>query len=876
MLLKTSVYSNGAKLGCSSFYERILPSLTTQSLLASKNFENAEFRPVPAARDRSFVYCVLEAIRYIAHGTGFSSVQCDLYSLIVKWQGIKCVIHDLDICNNVIATADLDIIRISVQNLALCAGKYGQQVREHLPIVTKRLFLVSETIQEIDKKLDTIERSVGRSYSMLPKFKVSQDIPLRGVCTWLWYGRLRRDAGVDHLAGNVSLPPIQRPVELTLVPDTVASFADVTSAMRHALNNCVLLANQISLIRNSFTLRVCLLQHLFVRVLPLPLPINHPNRNSQCFWAAQPMRYETQADIMRLLNMLSRHFAAASLSIRCTRSGDAARMLTCACMAAIGDAVLRKVACDIPAQSSLHYAGAAMGPVQPFGFDLGHFSNESEYLQFNTPENTVGRTMVLDYFTQMKSVVSEDHIMFKFESGNVCGSADKRYIDQLCLQMGFERGSELEFITGENTALLDLYPEIGFFRDLVFMFKLTMVPTSDALPELRQWSPSDAAFKWTSSGGDNFVVTGFNRKLECTVANIVVEDDLSPNQQQIHGGSNDMLSRFMRLMGKGQSKPRAPLSKANPSILVGERVETEDDILHIRILPDFDGTLGARECELMLQYLTAPYLRIPLLMGFFSNESRLRCLKSKELQEVLDAALFEPGRWQSTATMEPPLTVPAPNRAHICTPTGLLFNEILESPRTVLESVQQMLDYSIDMDSGKHSEIGEVILYVTRLAVRVEGYALYLIKNYQFHFGRKDSNRLSGAYYESTVRGLDTTSDIITEVTDLRNKLKNTLGTKVFKILVRWIKKAKQEGKVYLACMLHAHICFIFRNVESVELNSRIVFTMLGSQIFLYNNYKFDLELETNNSAESRKIGSRQDAEGLIKSDLSIPQVKGC
>jgi len=281
-LLKTSVYSKGAKLGCTSFYERILPSLTTQSLLSATNFQNAEFRPVPTARDRSFVYCVLEAVRYVARSGGLTSNQCDLISLVVKWQSMKCVLHDLDICKNVITSSELDILKISTRGLALSAGKYGQYA-DNMPIVAKRLLLVSETVQEIDKKLLAVENSIARSNSFLPKFKLTQDMLLRGVCTWLWYGRIRRDAGVDHLAGNTTLPPIQRPVELTLVPDSVTSFADVTTAMRHALNNCVLLANQTALIRNSYTLRVCLLQHLFVRVLPLPLPVNHPNRDKECF-----------------------------------------------------------------------------------------------------------------------------------------------------------------------------------------------------------------------------------------------------------------------------------------------------------------------------------------------------------------------------------------------------------------------------------------------------------------------------------------------------------------------------------------------------------------------------------------------------------------
>lgn len=62
--------------------------------------------------------------------------------------------------------------------------------------------------------------------------------------------------------------------------DKVSNFHEAAIAMRHALNLCILLANQKALIRNSYTLRVCLIEHVFLRVIPLPLPINHPGKST--------------------------------------------------------------------------------------------------------------------------------------------------------------------------------------------------------------------------------------------------------------------------------------------------------------------------------------------------------------------------------------------------------------------------------------------------------------------------------------------------------------------------------------------------------------------------------------------------------------------
>lgn len=58
---------------------------------------------------------------------------------------------------------------------------------------------------------------------------------------------------------------------------------------------------------------------------------------------------------------MSRHFAAASLSLKVTRSFDAVRMLTMSCLAALADVVMRVKACDTPSPCSMHYSGKASG-----------------------------------------------------------------------------------------------------------------------------------------------------------------------------------------------------------------------------------------------------------------------------------------------------------------------------------------------------------------------------------------------------------------------------------------------------------------------------------------------------------------------------------
>jgi hypothetical protein len=57
------------------------------------------------------------------------------------------------------------------------------------------------------------------------------------------------------------------------------------------------------------------------------------------------------------------------------------------------------VACDIPSMFCLHMNGN--GPpsfrfhLQPFGFDMGAFSIQSEFMKFTIPELVTTRTQVL-------------------------------------------------------------------------------------------------------------------------------------------------------------------------------------------------------------------------------------------------------------------------------------------------------------------------------------------------------------------------------------------------------------------------------------------------------------------------------------------------
>lgn len=855
------------KPGIKFIYERLLSFLGSKAI-TSYYKQNAtpgdelDFTRPPTGNDRSGANLLCESIRYLGRSMGETDFrESHFYSLMVKWDMLSSIKNDLR-ADAEISDVEVDALSLAVNTIAKAAGTdMSNKTTNKSKVSVSQLDSILATVDEVKELIAKLDYRA----TVPPLFRLTSDTRLKDICDASWFGRLRRDFDVDTLAGNAPIPPIMRPIEMTLVPDSVYDFQDVIIAMRHTLNLCVLLANQHKIVRNSYTLRLCLIEHLFVRVIPLPLPMMHKDRDAKCFWHSQPIRFETQAEILRLLNMISRHFAISSLSVKITRSGDAIRMLVFSCFATIGDAVLRKIATDVPAYPSLHYSGRALGPLQPFGFELGNFSEESEYLKFCSPEATTARTQVLDYFYDMKKLVPDSHMMFKFETSNEICAADKMFVDQLCLNLGFKRGQAIQYLTAINPVILDHYPEIAYFRDLVFMFKLVMVPTSDRLPELKQWEPEDFGLKWKIDDDINYKVKGFGMTLDC------VQEKLTGSPRNIPG-EKSRLDFFMRFVGMGAKSPRSLPSQANPTIILGQRVETEDDVLHIRELPNFDNTLGARDCELLLQYLTAPYIRIPLLLNFFSVEGRLQALRSSDLQEVLDAALFEPGAFKTVDGVDTPLQVPARTRDHLLTPVGLLFNEIIMSPQVILAAVQSMLEKVIDMDTGRYSELGASILYVVRLAVRVEGFLLFLVKNRKFRQEQKASNNtdMSGAYQHAYVRGLECAEVVIQDALACQKAIRQILDEKVFLIIARWIIKSKKDALIGQACMLHAHLAYIYRDIEPEDLKPKVIFTSLACQIYLFNNFRYDIDVEATDGTKK----NRKEADQEVATDLIIPQVE--
>ena len=93
---------------------------------------------------------------------------------------------------------------------------------------------------------------------------------------------------------------------------------------------------------------------------------------------------------------------------------------------------------------------------------------------------------------------------------------------------------------------------------------------------------------------------------------------------------------------------------ADPSTICGESINSEEDVLHVKDLPTFDGKLSQSSTELLISFLTVPYIRIPLVINFFASPENINALSHPDMQRLLDSVMFEPGLWQPLGNIKIP------------------------------------------------------------------------------------------------------------------------------------------------------------------------------------------------------------------------------
>ena len=471
-----------------------------------------------------------------------------------------------------------------------------------------------------------------------------------------------------------------------------------------------------------------------------------------CIWDEE-ICYELQVELLMVLQRIMEHFTAAVLSMQASKALDGVRVVIPGCVCAISDAVIRRRAYDQPSEASAQLMGQDKTGKQlgifGFGIGVGSFATQTETIEMHTPELVIARAAILDYFDS--PVQRRLEKIFCWEEKFVLspGRPLVKYLRMIAREIAMPSTNPHFLLLDqlpESSKILKNYPELRCYRDVCFFWKYFLNPDAKAFPnfsDAQNLGRMDAVLAWQWNGEENGyqVNCGSQGNMRCAP---------NPNLVDPHTGRKPKPDEL--------PKHRYP-STATPSFYASlPPIRTEDDCIYRPNLPSFEdsatkqpsGTagsivavgsqLGQRDSELLLSFLTVPYIRMPLVLNFFAAEDRVHKLASSKLRAILDSVLFEPGRHLAMSdTGVEPAMVPTQHTELLASAYGALLNELFYSPEVTCRSVIALLDAALALDTGSVCDESAtdfnssvtIILYIARLGARVHSYIHFAVSHSQ-------------------------------------------------------------------------------------------------------------------------------------------------
>ena len=497
--------------------------------------------------------------------------------------------------------------------------------------------------------------------------------------------------------------------------------------------------------------------------------------NQPCIWD-EDITYELQVELLLVLQRLTEHFAAAILSLQASRPLDAVRVVVPGCICAVSDAIIRRRAVDDPSVAcaqlmGLDAYGKQLG-VQGFGIGVGVFATQTETIEVYSPELVCARAAILDYFDSPLQRKLDKIFHWEDQYQLAPGRNLIKYLRMIAREIAMPNNNPHMWLCDdvpEASKILKNFPELRCYRDVCFYWKYFLNPDLKAFPnfsDARELSRMHTILSWHWSDED----MGY-----------CVENSL----QRLYSRPNpkDINPKTRRPFKEDELPKHRYPSTATPSFYAPPpAIKTEDDAIYRANLPTFDAMapgrkgvlesaqlaqLGQRDSELLISFLTVPYLRLPLVLNFFATDDRVHKLALPKLRDILDSVMFEPGRHLAMSLSDvEPAVVPTAHKELLASVYGALLNELFLSPKSVTRSVVSIMDSALALDTGsvcdsKSADFNtsvEVILYVTRLAARVHNYLHFAVVQL---LHKHDSLRLARIFADAPPDTLTTLQDAL-------------------------------------------------------------------------------------------------------------------
>ena len=791
----------------SDLYARVLmlltqqPIATTVARAAATAVENPdgtaqEFAPLPLLAGSPAALC-REAMRFMLRRRGLSRAHAQLVDFGFQARLLELAHSDV-VCFPRLSDVDARALLAAV---ATVAGEAARCSAETGLLGTATLASVCASLKDLSAGIDELRTSYDDDAPPMLHLDdggVSHDATQHSLFPFM--ERFVRYESVDGLAGTTSRSEDTVPYDVMRLPTRARTFDEISSAILYTHDQAFHVYDP-DTVRNRHAVFVTLIEHLVTRILPIPVAAHASEEaRTRCPWQT-PITHSLQARLVYVLGDLTLWFTACASFSKNSRALDYTRLVVVAALTTMVDSLMRRRTTDFQSPFSLALFEGRFGP------GPGAFAEQTATAIGAYPELQVVRSQVMAYFTEisvMRQVFLFNEVFFS--------SADMEFMKDIHLRSSLPTQREnlsqglMHSDRDCSSHVMDAYPELRHYRDVCFYLRFLQANVT--------------------------VLTEDN-----DYAHEAMTKEMPKPVKMYSHGDGMLRADFLRHHMKFQEAPmlRFPPGASVPLLTDTPSINTEDDVLHVPSLPDFDGALGQADSELLLSYLTVPYLRIPLVLGFFASEERINALKSSKLCGVLEAVLFEPGRFlpipavksvtvqrtlpngslsryhdsatddtkvgdalaatataaqQEAAALAGETLVPVADPATLATRYGLLLNELIHAPGNVLSSAVTMVELALALDIGTvQSSSVSILLFVFRMAARVENYAAFALRQAEASSARSngtaDSVNSESAHSECDDAAPMSPAHVLALADGLK-KLRRLLWGRVASALAKW------------------------------------------------------------------------------------------
>eukprot|EP00466_Bigelowiella_natans_P012371 jgi/Bigna1/86051/estExt_fgenesh1_pg.C_70337 len=786
-------YSNCAAM----FYEGVLPFLlggrSISAYVAPQKVQAYDDMRKTQKAGTCYYKCVIQCVHYLLRRKGLSLKQTKQVSYCARKLYIEHILPSLRHVG-FMTSSDKMVIDIACQQTARAALKE-----------VNRGQLSAKGMKELQDEILSIKNKVGEittiSYGTLVP---PQELQMEHCV------RLRHFVGLDDLLPLTSsqLAFIERralgkrqdvnSTKFCNYEEIRTSCGPSISSIKNSLERCKALVETNHESPAHMTLTMQCIRSLFTESIPVPRP---PDQKGFWYKVGSKINQSDQDDILKSISTISKYYVCFARSMQPSRATDSEQAVVLICMFVLFDAVAR-IQTGSPLseelqQFSTSFCANGNGSlsikdlsknyflVQPsLLVALGHACAYSwhQHTTHKVSLSSVGK--VFDYSLARQNFLTE--------------CATFQVVRGLCRRLDIKdySNSPVEFLAEQgfgNSELRRKCQQFAIMRDLAMVFKITLKGHTGIwnIPQKMRKVP-DAEINWQIGETDTL-----KKKIRINFWTFGAWINLdSPGPWRKHAG-----------FGSGLDLQRDFGIKCSQDTVRGV---TEEDVLHTGIMPTFGGSMAGQDSEALLTYLTVPYMRIPLVLGFFSCKQRFMSLIDPELQDLVNAVLFEssiadPYRSDRKAVIPCQHLIRARN--------GYLINELTHSPNSVISPVARMLTQALDqLDLRKcTSSSTGVMLFISMLVARVELFRVYVQNNIN-----------------------ERNEDFEEALSQIRQP-KSVLSA----VLMDWIQQTTISGDIKAHNRFSAHLVILLCSTGPAEMSPEIVGNFIGNMAHLATYHKF-------------------------------------